>query len=86
MTTKDNSGPAFQGLSFIEEGKPINMAMQMTLRDWVMGQCIAAAFGGDDEQISFEKGETIDDALKRYWTAVAKAAAIAADAMLEARK
>jgi hypothetical protein len=58
--------------------------MGMTFRNWVAGQCIAAAFGGDGVVITREDGETADDALKRYWAAVAHAAAIAADAMVEA--
>jgi hypothetical protein len=81
---KDNGGPAFPT-------KPLGPAHGklydgMTLRDWLMGQCIAAAFGREDQSINMNQWETVDDALKRHWATVAKAAAIAADAMLEARK
>ncbi len=84
MSEKDNGGSAFPRAGG-ELDKPID---GMTLRDWVMGQCIAAAFGGcsGDEVLTVEPGESEDDALRRYWAEVAKAAAIAADAMLEARK
>jgi hypothetical protein len=58
----------------------------MTLRDWVMGQCIAAAFGNANGVLDVRFGESTEDAMKRTWRGVAEAAAAAADAMLEARK
>ena len=53
----------------------------MSLRAWVMGQCIATAFGLVDE-LHIRDGETLDQARARYWSGVAKAAATAADAMI----
>jgi hypothetical protein len=57
----------------------------MSLRDWIAGQCMAAAFGGDNSvRLDRRKDETIEDAMRRYWSGVAEAAVIAADAMIAA--
>jgi hypothetical protein len=85
MSEKDNGGPAFPRTVQAWNGN-LTAYDGMTLRDWVMGQCIAAAFGGCQDALTVNPGESEEDAMRRYWTDVAKAAAIAADAMLEARK
>lgn len=85
MSDKDNGGPAFP----FAATDPSNVSMQapgMSLRDWVMGQCIAASFGMPDAVLDRAPGESLNDALSRHWGRVAKAAAAAADAMIEARK
>ena len=83
MTQQDNGGPAFPhnfppDSPFGDSG--------MTLRDKIVIDCIAAAFGGDPSPIQIADGQTVAEALREHWDAVVLAAHIAADAMIAARK
>lgn len=78
----NDGGPAFplkEPLTSDSEG--------MSLRDWVAGQCIAAAFGdGQNEALHIQDGKSVADAVRRHWAGVAGAAFVAADAMIAARE
>jgi hypothetical protein len=78
---KDDGGPAFSRAAFEAENTFDDGARGMSLRAWVMGQCMAAAFACDTE-LHFNDGETYDQARARHWRQVAEAAAIAADAVI----
>ena len=91
MTRSDikDGGPAFPTMfeGGQNNGESPYFEKGMALRDWIAGQCVAAAFGdGGNESLRTEEGETVDEATARHWGGVAKAAYIAADAMLAARK
>lgn len=76
---RDNGAPAFPVIA----GQTV-YCHGMTLRDWFAGQILAGA--GGDASIDQRVGESVESALSRYWTRVAVAAYIAADAMLAARQ
>ncbi|MDX3973252.1 hypothetical protein [Shinella sp.] len=58
----------------------------MSLRDWFAGQAMNGAWSQPNEAVHIEPGQTLDDAIYAHWLEVAKAAYIAADAMIAARK
>jgi hypothetical protein len=80
----DTGGRAFPRAAFESQNIIDDGAAGMSLRDWVMGQCIAAAFGAVNE-LHVADGETPDQARTRYWKDVSRAAAVAADAMIAVR-
>lgn len=90
---QNDGGPAFPQLDMVAGERDghgdiieayLCAAGGMTLRDWVMGQCIAAAFASNDA-LDIKDGESADEALRRFWGGVAYAASVAADAMITAR-
>lgn len=90
-----DGGPAFPQLDISATERdghgdliePITVASGgMSLRDWVAGLCIAAAFGdGENEALQTQEGESVADALTRHWEGVAQAAFCAADAFIKVR-
>ena len=87
MANKADGGPAFPTHDADSTGDPRNRILTggMTLRDWVAGQCIAAAFGAA-EPLKVADDQSVESALRDHWDGVAGAAYIAADAMLDARR
>lgn len=85
----EDGGPAFPGdMPTVQlDGNKLPFAPGMSLRDWFAGQFLsAAATANEPLGVSLDAAqEEIDAALKDAWTAVARAAYIAADAMLRAR-
>lgn len=84
----DDGGPAFaryaaehgHGGHFEQDG--------MSLRDWFAGQFLAGA-ATSNEPLAFRGNpsqEEVDAALRSHWDDVARAAFIAADAFIAARK
>lgn len=70
-------GNAEQGGDYVEG---------MNLRDWFAGQVINGLISGPDEALEIEAGETVKEAMVRYWLTEAKMAYLIADAMLAARE
>jgi hypothetical protein len=81
---RDDGGPAFPRAAFESDNIIDEGVRGMSLRAWVMGQCVAAAFACDTE-LHLNDGETYDQARARHWRQVAEAAAIAADAVIAER-
>ncbi|WP_303758386.1 hypothetical protein [Sphingobium yanoikuyae] len=66
----------------------VNGTMGMTLRDWFAGQFLSRGSAQDDEPLDVPYGYTDADcveAMRKHWSGIAKAAYIAADAMLAER-
>lgn len=84
MSKIKDGGPAFGYGDHINGGHS-----GMSLRDWFAGQFLAGSAGGDsaplDVSVAADQHD-IDAALRDHWDAVARAAYIAADAMLAARE
>ncbi|MPT23936.1 MAG: hypothetical protein E2577_13650 [Starkeya sp.] len=86
MAKINDGGPAFPvpNADFTEA---YGGAPGMSLRDWFAGQFLAGACSDKDPlnvSIAADQHE-IDAALKAHWSKVARAAFIAADAMIAAR-
>lgn len=80
---KDDGGPAFPRAPFDVNDYVGDGAEGMSLRAWVMGQCVAAAFGAtSNEALHIGPNETPEQAMQRCWSDVARGAAIAADALI----
>jgi hypothetical protein len=83
---KDDGGPAFSRAAFESDNIIDEGARGMSLRDWVMGQCVARAFAyGLREPIDVREGETSTEARERIWGDILRGAAMAADAMIAER-
>jgi hypothetical protein len=83
---KDDGGPAFPRAPFDVNDYAGDGAEGMTLRDWVMGQCVAAAFGATTNgELPIGPNETVEQAMQRRWADIARGAAMAADAMIVER-
>ncbi|MBB6353526.1 hypothetical protein ACFFTN_01200 [Aminobacter aganoensis] len=83
----EDGGPAFAALAASPMGD-VHHQEGMSLRDWFAGQFLAGAAtdsGALDVSVAADQYD-IDVALGEYWAKVARAAYIAADAMLKARK
>lgn len=85
MSEQDTGGPAFPSGDGKHAGGHGHQ-YGMSLRDWMAGQALVGLALQPDEFHLREEGETLDDGLRRVWAVYAKAAYIAADAMLAARK
>jgi hypothetical protein len=57
----------------------------MSLRDWFAGQWLAGAVT-DNTPLDVSPGESVDEAMREHWANVARAAYLAADAMLAERQ
>ncbi|MCP2134550.1 hypothetical protein J2S28_001602 [Rhizobium sp. SLBN-94] len=88
----DDGGPAFSGGLFepqhggSNDREPWNHGM--SLRDWFAGQFLAGA-ATSNEPLAFRGNpsqDEVDAALRSHWDDVSRAAFIAADAMIAARK
>jgi hypothetical protein len=90
MSTKiEDGGPAYPHCFEDISGHPNwRQSQGMSLRDWFAGQFLAGAAADNsalDVSVAADQFD-IDVALRDYWAKVARAAFIAADAMLSARK
>lgn len=81
--TPDDGGPAFSYGDHINGGHT-----GMSLRDWFAGQFLAGAATTSGEPLDIDIAADqfdVDCAMRKYWGVTARAAYIAADAMLAAR-
>ncbi|WP_421439989.1 hypothetical protein [Agrobacterium tumefaciens] len=84
----DDGGPAFQVFRQHALGRVENDNNGMSLRDWFAGQFLAGA-ATSKEPLAFRGNpsrDEVDAALRSHWDDVSRAAFIAADAMIAARK
>jgi hypothetical protein len=79
---KDDGGPAFSRAAFESDNIIDEGDRGMSLRAWVMGQCVAASFGANNEGLYIGPDETPEQAMQKHWADIARGAAIAADAMI----
>lgn len=87
MSTKiEDGGPAFAALATSPMGD-VHHQEGMSIRDWFAGQFLAGSATDNaalDVSVAADQYD-IDVALSEHWAKVARAAYIAADAMLAAR-
>jgi hypothetical protein len=84
MSAPNDGGAAFAHCG--NQAAGVIVQPGMTLRDYFAGQCLAGAWVGPGDPVEPIDGMDEDDAIFAHWLNVAKAAYIAADAMIKARQ
>ncbi len=86
----DDGGPAFPCTNeqFTHGNPKVGDAWSgLSLRDHFAGLALGGAWSASgDQSLKVNEGQTYEGALLEYWSGIAKAAYIAADAMIAARK